>query len=241
MQLANSSAYGIMLLAGIIASALVWSRMARKDPRLMVVYVAALAGAFFGAKAIYLAAEGWMHWGDPDAATQLLTGKSITGALLGGYAGAEIGKLLVRYTRPTGDRFALIAPLGIMLGRIGCMLFGCCPGARCAPAWFAVNGPDGVSRWPAPQAEFFFNSLALLGALAMDRFRILPNQHFNLYLVAYGAFRFAHEFLRDTPRIAGPLSGYHFAAVSLVALGAIGFSYRQRHAAGPEDSEPARL
>lgn len=232
MHLANSPAYGIMLLAGIIASALVWSRMARKDPRLMVVYISALAGAFFGAKASYLAAEGWMHWHEADAVQQLLTGKSITGALLGGYAGAEIGKLLVRYRRPTGDRFALIAPLAIMLGRLGCMLCGCCPGAHCAPAWFAVNGPDGAPRWPAPQAEFLFNFVALLGALAMDRFRILPNQHFNIYLIAYGAFRFGHEFLRDTSRVVGPLSGYHFASLALIALGAIGFAHRRRHPAG---------
>ena len=37
--------------------------------------------------------------------------------------------------------------------------------------------------------------------------------------MGYGAFRFAHEFLRSTPRIAGSLSGYQIAALACIALG----------------------
>jgi phosphatidylglycerol:prolipoprotein diacylglycerol transferase len=51
----------------------------------------------------------------------------------------------------------------------------------------------------------------------------LPNQHFHLYLVAYGLFRFTHEFWRDTPQVFGPLSGYQIAALLLVMLGGVGF------------------
>jgi len=48
--------------------------------------------------------------------------------------------------------------------------------------------------------------------------------------MAYGIFRFFHEFLRATPPIFGPFSGYQFADLGVAALGAAGFvSRRQLH------------
>src|SRR5580658_10133954 len=105
MRLPQSTAYGWLMLAGIFVSIIFWSRLARRDERLVPIYIAALAGAFLGAKLVYLAAEGWLHWHDSNRWTVLATGKSVTGALLGGYLGVEIAKILLHYTRPTGDWF----------------------------------------------------------------------------------------------------------------------------------------
>src|SRR6266536_3016263 len=115
----TSTAYGWLMLAGIFVSIALWSRVARRDSRLVLIYIAALAGAFLGAKLVYLGAEGWLHWHDANRWWILATGKSITGALLGGYAAVEIAKRLLGYTSATGDWFAIIAPVGIMLGRVG--------------------------------------------------------------------------------------------------------------------------
>lgn len=225
-----TTAYGWLMLAGIFVSIVLWSRLAKRDSRLILIYVAALAGAFLGAKLVYLGAEGWLHWHDQNRWVILATGKSITGALLGGYAGVEIAKKLVGYERATGDWFALIAPVGIMLGRIGCVLHGCCLGRACEPAWFTVNDATGAARWPAAWAELIFNGVMLATALLLRRRAELRGQHFHIYLMAYGAFRFAHEFLRATPQILGPISGYQIAALGLVVLGAVGFVLRQRAA-----------
>jgi phosphatidylglycerol:prolipoprotein diacylglycerol transferase len=46
--------------------------------------------------------------------------------------------------------------------------------------------------------------------------------------MAYGIFRFMHEFLRATPQIAGPFSGYQIVALSVAALGLVGFVLRRR-------------
>ena len=54
----------------------------------------------------------------------------------------------------------------------------------------------------------------------------LRGQLFHVYLMAYGAFRFAHEFMRDTPRWMGPWSGYHVLALAVAALGALSFARR---------------
>jgi phosphatidylglycerol:prolipoprotein diacylglycerol transferase len=223
----NSTAYGWLMLAGIFVSIIFWSRVARRDERLVLIYLAALAGAFLGAKLVYLAAEGWLHWHDANRWVILATGKSITGALLGGYAAVELAKRLLKYPGSTGDWFAVIAPISIMLGRIGCILHGCCLGKVCDSCWFTVNDANGLARWPAALAEFIFNALMLGVILILRRQKILPGQHFHIYLMAYGAFRFFHEFLRDTPPVLGPLSGYQIAALALVALGVGGFIARR--------------
>jgi phosphatidylglycerol---prolipoprotein diacylglyceryl transferase len=222
------SPYTWLLLAGLVISFLFWRRRARQDKRLLFIYGAALVGAFFGAKIVYLLAEGWLHFGAPDMWVQLATGKSILGALLGGYAFVELAKRFVAYRRATGDDFALIAPISIGLGRIGCLLHGCCLGLICQPAWYALRDAQGVPRWPAVPAEMAFNVAAFILFLVLRHRRILPGQHFHLYLIGYGLFRFAHEFARATPKIAGAFSGYHFAALGVALFGTICFVHRQR-------------
>lgn len=221
------------MLAGIFVSIFFWSRLARRDDRLVLIYVAALAGAFLGAKAVYILAEGWLHFGATDMWLQLATGKSILGALLGGYAAVEAAKCMTGYRNVTGDWFAFIVPAGIIIGRIGCLMHGCCLGRVCRPAWYTWNDASGTARWPAVPVEILFNMAAVAAFFLLRRNRRLTGQHFHLYLMAYGAFRFAHEFLRDTPRIAGSISGYQIAALAVFALGAVGFVRRQSRTPAP--------
>src|SRR6267142_4282563 len=136
------------MLGGICVSIVLWWRVARRDVRLLYVYFGALGGAFIGAKLVYLGAEGWLRWHDQNRWLELATGKTILGGLLGGYAGVEVAKKLVNYRGVTGDWFALIAPIAITLGRIGCLLHGCCQGCVCQPAWFTITDSTGVARWP---------------------------------------------------------------------------------------------
>jgi phosphatidylglycerol:prolipoprotein diacylglycerol transferase len=221
------SPYTWLLLAGVVISFFFWKRRARQDKRLVFIYGAALVGAFFGAKIVYLFAEGWLHFGAPDMWLQLAAGKSILGALLGGYVFVELAKHHLGYERATGDDFALIAPISIGLGRVGCLIHGCCLGAACSPGWYTIKDVEGVSRWPAPVAELGFNVVVFALFLFLRRRKILPGQHFHLYLIGYGLFRFAHEFIRATPRLLGSLSGYHFAALAVAIFGMVCFARRQ--------------
>ncbi len=87
--------------------------------------------------------------------------------------------------------------------------------------------------------EIAFNVLALALFLLLSRMEKsrphfaarLRGPHFHIYLMAYGAFRFAHEFLRATPRVTGSFSGYQIAALACVALGAGRFVVRARSVA----------
>jgi len=238
----QSTIYGWLMLAGICLSVLFWSRLAKRNSRLLVVYFGALGGAFFGAKVVYLLSEGWMHWHDPNRWLQLATGKTITGGLLGGYAGVEIAKRLVGYESATGDWFALITPVTIILGRIGCWFHGCCRGIACAESWYTLRDVDGIARWPSVPTEILFNLIMLVAVLLLRKQRLFPGQHFHLYLIGYGLFRFFHEFMREEPRLFGSITGYQLAALALGALGCVGFIKRQKglpRLSGPH-SDPVR-
>jgi phosphatidylglycerol:prolipoprotein diacylglycerol transferase len=215
------------MLAGIGVSIAFWLRLAHRDERLLIIYFAALVSAFLGAKLVYLVAEGWIFWSDPRRWMIWATGKTILGALLGGYAGVEVAKKLTGYTSATGDWFAIVAPVGIVLGRIGCLLHGCCLGRACEPSWWTIQDSMGVARWPAVPMEIAFNLVAVLVLAILRRRRVLIGQHFHLYLISYGIFRFGHEFLRATPRVAGLATGYQFAAIAVAILGIVGFVRRQ--------------
>ena len=191
-----------------------------------------LLGAFLGAKLAFLFAEGWQYWRLPVPWLSLLTGKSVLGALPGGYAGVEFAKARLGYRERTGDWFAAFAPAGILLGRVGCLFQGCCLGVRCPhSAWWTLTDPAGVPRWPAVPVEMLFNASALVIFWILRRRRLLPGQHFHLYLMGYAAFRFFHEYLRNTPRFLhadGVLSGYQIIALGVFAFGAWAFQARRR-------------
>jgi phosphatidylglycerol:prolipoprotein diacylglycerol transferase len=209
-------------------SAVYWIRSSRNDPILPLIYAAALGGAFLGAKIAFLAAEGWTVPAGDQRWLHLLTGKSVTGALLGGFLGVELTKRLVGYRTITGDKFAFIAPVGIIIGRIGCLTHGCCQGIACDLGPFSTRGPDGTANWPAVPVEILFNLLAVAAVVLLRRANRFPNQLFHLYLVAYGLFRFAHEFLRATPKPFLGLSGYQVIALLLALTGTIAYRIRAR-------------
>ena len=220
--------YGLLALAGIALTVTIWSRMDRRDSRFLLIYLGALCGAFLGNKLAYCLVEGWSDWHQPDRWMRLAVGKTILGALLGGYASVELTKYWVGWTAPTGDRFATVVPLGIILGRVGCLLHGCCLGAVCTQsAWWTMADSAGTPRWPAVPVEIGFNLAAVLVFVVFRRRNIFPGQHFHLYLIAYGTFRFVHEFWRATPQVWGPFTGYQVLALLVAGLGAWRFYTRQ--------------
>lgn len=218
------------MLGAIVAAGVFWWRLARRDGRLFLLYLIALCGALIGAKLGWFFAEGWRDIGRPQFLVALATGKTILGGLIGGYLAVEGGKRALGFSGVTGDWFAMVVPLGIALGRVGCIAQGCCGGTPWS-GWCAVRDAEGVSRWPSAQVELGFNLLAALVFFVMRRRRVLPGQHFHLYLMAYGLFRFAHEFIRDTPREMGVFSGYQLLALACFAAGAVGFERRIRRTA----------
>jgi phosphatidylglycerol:prolipoprotein diacylglycerol transferase len=226
----QNPAYGLAMFGGIILSAVIWSRRFHDRSEMTVPYVFGLLGALVGAKLTFVIVEWHVHFGRPDFWYQMLYGKTVLGALLGGYGGVEAGKKLINMREATGDTFAVIVPLGLALGRIGCWLHGCCLGRVCEPRWYAINDAAGAARYPVAPVEITFHLLAALTLWWMHRRGAWRGQLFHVYLMGYGLFRIAHETVRDTPRV-GPVSVYQIVAAAVVLFAA----WRFRTRASPGD------
>ncbi|MGC4015778.1 MAG: prolipoprotein diacylglyceryl transferase [Luteolibacter sp.] len=217
----GSPIYSLLLLGGIAWGAVYWFRESKTDSRVALIYAGGLVGAFLGAKLSFLLAEGWLYAHDPDRWKIWLSGKSVMGALPGGWAGVEIAKKALGYRKITGDKFARLLPPALILGRIGCLHAGCCTGIACS-----------FGLWPSVEVEIAFQVLALVGLWIMARRGWQTGQHFHLYLIAYGIFRFLHEFLRATPKPFWGMSGYQWIALATAAAAWLAYRRRKQAMAG---------
>ncbi|CAN5850951.1 prolipoprotein diacylglyceryl transferase [soil metagenome] len=190
-----------------------------------------LIGAVLGAKLSVLFGDfGWPVLPLQDWKTVLWSGRSITGALLLGFLFAEVAKPFLKYEQPPNDRFAAVLPFSIALGRVGCLMEGCCAGVP-YEGICAYHGLDGTLRFPSQALEIAFQLTIGLSFLFMAKRKILHGHLFALYLGFYGLFRFSTEFMRDTPKAFAGWSGYQWLSLIMIALGT-GF-FLKRYLARP--------
>jgi phosphatidylglycerol:prolipoprotein diacylglycerol transferase len=224
-------AYGLPVLLGIALALFFPSSKAfvREEDkrRYRFIQIFTLVGAIVGAKLAVLFGDlGWPMTPLASPWQIVFSGRSITGGLIGGFVTAEVLKPILRYRLPPNDRFATVLPFSVAIGRIGCLLAGCCQGTRFdgpdfARAW-AIRGHDGALRHPAPIYEMLFSLAVGAVFVLLLRRGVLRGRLFAVYLMAYGTFRFMVEYVRDTPEVAWGLSGYQLLALSMLPLGLFG-------------------
>ncbi len=209
--------YGAMVLLGVAAGFALFFWDARREEqrlRLGPLAVAGLLGGALWAKALEFAfhAEAFAH-GTWQAA--LFSGRTIVGGFVGGALAVAWARRRLGLAGRRGNLLAAPIALGLAIGRIGCFLGGCCYGTPTALPW-GVDFGDGVPRHPTQLYEAAFALVALV-ALRVLRGRVsTPGRLFGGLMIAYFAFRFAEEFLRDEARVALGATPYQLAA--LVAL-----------------------
>jgi phosphatidylglycerol---prolipoprotein diacylglyceryl transferase len=176
------------------------------------VAAAGLAGAVFGGKLLYLLEDSAATVAHRFDAQYLLGGKTIVGAIIGGWCAVEFAKRRLGVRQRTGDLFAIPLSAGIAIGRIGCFLSGLSDhtsGIRTALPW-GVDFGDG-RRHPTQVYEILF--LIILGALIVQ-FSRRPHREgalFRIFVVGYFAFRLFVEFLKPVERVFAGLSSIQWA------------------------------
>jgi phosphatidylglycerol:prolipoprotein diacylglycerol transferase len=129
----------------------------------------------------------------------------------------------------TTDVFAPGIALGHVVGRLGCLMAGCCFGRPASIPWAitfrdpaAARGtPLGVPLHPTQLYEAGAEALILAILLALERRgRPFAGRTFWTYMLLYGASRFAIEFFRGDGRgsVFNTLSTSQFISVILVPL-----------------------
>jgi phosphatidylglycerol:prolipoprotein diacylglycerol transferase len=94
------------------------------------------------------------------------------------------------------DTFAAPFLLANAIGRVGCLLNGCCFGPRCGPPWGVhVEGSPGLHQ-PAQLYESLMNLLGLWILLRLERKGLKQGQSIGAMFVLFGVGRFIYEFWR---------------------------------------------
>ena len=175
------------------------------------IIVGCVFGALLGSKVLAWLESMQHYWAHRDNLAAWVGGKTIVGGLLGGWAGVEIAKRVLRVHHSTGDAFVFPLILGMSIGRVGCFLTGLPDktyGHHTALPW-AVDFGDGP-RHPTQLYEIAF--LLLLGVVLLVRSRrpFANGELFRLFILGYCAFRFAVEFFKPREMHLG-LSMIQFA------------------------------
>ncbi len=161
---------------------------------------------------------------------------SVAGALAGAIVGVELYKLARGVRLSTGAMFVGPFAVGVAVGRWGCLFAGLPDdtyGIPTALPW-GVDLGDGIARHPVQ----IYESLAMAAFLALFvhalRRRSAWTVRRGFYVMAgwYGAQRFAWEFLKPYPPVAGPFNVFHIICAGLVIYGCAFFARDHRAAAG---------
>jgi phosphatidylglycerol---prolipoprotein diacylglyceryl transferase len=152
----------------------------------------------------------------------------------------------------TCDMFAPGIALGHVVGRLGCLMAGCCYGTPTSVPWaitftdpFAavnVGTPLNIPLHPTQLYEAGAELLILVFLLVTERKgRPFPGRTFWGYMLLYAISRFIIEFYRGDERglIMG-LSTSQFISLILTPLSLIMLVVLRRRAASPEPARAAR-
>ncbi|HEY3414259.1 MAG TPA: prolipoprotein diacylglyceryl transferase family protein [Armatimonadota bacterium] len=212
--------YETFVLLAIVAGFIAYWLAARKQPELgdrsAYLIMAALVGGVFGAKA-----PVWvMHYCEVAAAHSplaWLSGRTIVGGLIGGTAAVALTRPWLGMRERSGNLFAVGMALALAVGRIGCLLRGCCYGVPTSLPWGLDLG-DGIRRHPTQLYESLFAFGLFAWLVRASRRHPSPGAMFRTFMLAYFSFRFAVEFLRFEPRTVAGLT-----LAQIVSIGVVGY------------------
>jgi phosphatidylglycerol---prolipoprotein diacylglyceryl transferase len=116
------------------------------------------------------------------------------------FAVVALGVWARREGIPVQRMFDICAPaysIGYILGRVGCLLNGCCYGGICPPDFIlATTFGRPEPHHPAQIYDAAMNLLALGGLFLLERRNLRIGQAAAYYLAAHGLARFVYEFWR---------------------------------------------
>ncbi len=127
----------------------------------------------------------------------------------------------VRQFRTVSDLAAAAVTVAHGFGRLGCLMAGCCYGARCDDAWYGIEMVHlGYKVIPVQLYEAIY--LFLLAGIFLWLFKRGKRYLLPSYMMAYAAWRFVAEQLRDDYRgetVVDFLTPSQFISVLLLAGG----------------------
>ena len=212
------TSYSFFVLLGLIVGLIVYFKLSKKmrqsGENSFFILVAGLVGGILGAKLPY-----WIFnireiiASYPDI-MPILSGRTITGGLICGTLSVIYIKRKLKITDKKGNIFAPAIALGVAIGRIGCLLQGCCYGEH-TELCCGMNFGDGILRHPTQIYEIIFFLIFFVYSLKKIKVSA-PGYLFYLLMNCYFAFRFFEEFIRFNDAFFLGLSFFQY--ISIIAL-----------------------
>jgi phosphatidylglycerol:prolipoprotein diacylglycerol transferase len=239
--------YGALLALALLVGGVVALRSAVRlqlDAGAFIASLAAAVGSGLLGGSLLFALVGWLQTRALGPPGLVFYGGAILGAL--GFALTARAHGLPLATALDASVPAL--PIAHALGRLGCLLGGCCYGARFSGPW-AITYTDALApaahpAWPRHPWPLY-EALVLLALAAFFASRWAPaagsGRRSALYVLGYAAARFALEPLRgDTVRGVTALAALSTSQLISLTLGvgALSFLWLAR---GRSLTQPARL
>ncbi len=219
--------YGVFLALGFVLAGLAarrWYVARYMDPEIILDFIlAAVVGGIVGARLFYVIGHFSEFSGSPGKIFALnMEGLVFYGGLILGL-GLTIVVAYYKKVRfwDTLDLAGVCVPLALAVGRIGCLMNGCCYGKPTGlpwgityPASTGIVGP----RHPTQIYELILD-LALFGLLwwKKDDFK-RAGTAFWLFVVGYGAIRFTVEFFREHVQSFAGI-GFQAGSLAMVVVG----------------------
>jgi len=232
--------YGVLLAIAVLSS--LWTAKVRAEgagmdaARVVDFGLWLVIWALLGAKILLVVVEWKRYLGDP---AQLLGLPRAGGVFLGGFLAAIVAAavMLRRYRLEALPTFDVLAPslaLGQTIGRLGCLLAGCCWGRECDLPWAItytdpaaaanVGTPLHIAVHPFPAYAAAFNFTVFLALSWLYGKKLASGRVFATYLILYGVGRFLLEFTRgDEVRglyLGGLVSTSQLISTGLIVIGA---------------------
>ena len=244
------SCYSLFYLAAFLVGCLIalYEGYRRKWPLLPWFIVVAWCAVWgvIGSKLLFISGGEWQA-----ALSQghipFTPEKSFLGGILGGAIGVFLVRRLLAIRYSVADAFAFALPIGLVIGRIGCLLGGCCFGKPAALPWaiaYSKNScaydthlakglitPGASASLPVHPTQLY--EIAFLLALAAilwncKKFLKRPGSLLYFFLIAYGSFRFVEEFVREGGSALFGLKAAQWGVLLFVLPASVYLTWRER-------------
>lgn len=191
--------YPVMLFLALLAGIAIYLWQLKKDgiksSNAFFIALFGIVGGTIGAKLPLI----FMYWSEINANTNslnaVLQGRTIVGGLIGGTISIFIAKRIFHIKERMGNQLAIPIAVAMAIGRIGCLLRGCCYGKETHLAW-GIDFGDHILRHPTQIYEIIFDIAMVIYLSSRKRKGVKPGQLYSIFLNGYLSFRFLLEFIR---------------------------------------------
>lgn len=224
--------YGLMISLGYLIGILIIyleSKRKKLDPNLALdLGLTAMIFGMLGSKLLFVI-RNWNYYSKYPINIFLDFGQGFIfygGLVLGFMAVLVLSYFKKLSIKTIADVCAPAIPLGHAIGRIGCLLRGCCYG-KPADLPFAIYLEEAY-RYPT-QIYHFIHNLLIFIILWLIRKKIKVEGNLILiYLILYGLARFITEFFRDNPIFMWNLTGSQIFSIVIFFTSSIFLMFRYR-------------